>query len=146
MDVQDEEGHESRCVFRNILYTCRRRSESEFREANSKRKGIIYNGLSKDTNSLTAHKKCNLEYKSSDHIKRHSKRSAASANDSQWNGGAIKHTRRSHSAIPFDFKSDFIFCGIACYVKTDDRHPNTHSKKKGMLSQTAGRRNGKKSV
>ena len=34
MDVQDEEGHESRCVFRNILQTCRRRSDSGFREVN----------------------------------------------------------------------------------------------------------------
>ena len=32
MDVQDEERHESRCVFRKILYTCRRRRDSEFRE------------------------------------------------------------------------------------------------------------------
>ena len=36
---------------------------------------------------------------------------------------------RSHSAIPFDFKSDCIFCGVACDVKTDDKHPTRRSKK-----------------
>ena len=34
MDAHDEERHESRCVFRDILHTCRRRSDSEFREIN----------------------------------------------------------------------------------------------------------------
>ena len=48
--------------------------------------------------------------------------------------------------MPFDFKSDCIFCGIACDIKTDDRHPNRRSKKKGMLSQTADKGKGKKSV
>ena len=32
MDVQ--EGHESKCVFKNILHTCRGRSDSEFRQVN----------------------------------------------------------------------------------------------------------------
>ena len=81
MDVQDEEGHESRCVFRNILHACRRRSDSEFREikveslkeASRKRKDNFYNRLSKDTSTLTAHEKCNLEYKSSEHIRCHLK-------------------------------------------------------------------------
>ena len=136
MDMQDEEGHECRCVFRNILHTCKRKSDSEFRdvnleslkEASRKRKDNFYNTLSKDTSTLTAHEKCNLECKFSDHIRRHLKRYAASANEGQWSGGAIKRTRRSHSAIPFDFKSDCIFCGIACDVKVDDRHPNRRSK------------------
>ena len=50
MDVQ--EGHESKCVFKNILHTCRGRSNSEFRqvnveslkEASIKRKDNFYNG------------------------------------------------------------------------------------------------------
>ena len=50
MDVQ--EGHESKCVFKNILHTCRGRSDSEFRqvnveslkEASRKRKDNFYNG------------------------------------------------------------------------------------------------------
>ena len=79
MDVQEEEGHESRYVFRNILYACRKRSSSEFREVNveclkeasRKREDNFYNGLSKDTSTLTAHEKRILEYKSSDHIRRH---------------------------------------------------------------------------
>ena len=57
----------------------------------------------------------------------------------------IKCTSWSHSAMPFDFKSDCIFCGIACDIKIDDRHPNRRSKKKGMLSQT-DKGKGKKSV
>ena len=133
--MHDEEGHESRCVFRGILHTCRRRSDSEFRETNvgslkevsRKRKDNFYNRLSKDSSTLTAHEKCNLEYKSSDHIRRHLKRSAASANEGQWSSVAIKHTRQLHSAILFDLKSDCIFCGIAIDVKTDDRHPNQRS-------------------
>ena len=80
--MHDEEGHESRCVFRGILHTCRRRSDSEFRETNvgslkevsRKCKDNFYNRLSKDSSTLTAHEKCNLEYKSSDHIRRHLKR------------------------------------------------------------------------
>ena len=154
MDAHDEERHESRCVFRDILHTCRRRSDSEFREINveslkearKKRKDNFYNRLSKDTSTVTAHEKCNLKYKSSDHIRRHLMRSAASANEGRWSGGAIKRTRQSHSAIPFDFKSDCIFCGITCDVKTDDRHPNRCSKKKGMLLRRADRGKGKKSV
>ena len=147
--MQDEERHEFRCVLRNILHTCRRRSDSEFREVNMnilkeasrKREDNFYNGLSKDTSTLTTHEK----YKSSDHIGRHLKQSAASANKDQWSGGAIKHTRWSHSAIHFDFKSDCIFCGIACDVKKDDRHPNRCSKNKGILSLIADRGKGKKS-
>ena len=62
MDVQEEEGHESRYVFRNILYACRKRTSSEFREVNveclkeasRKREDNFYNGLSKDTSTLTA--------------------------------------------------------------------------------------------
>ena len=116
MDAYDEKRLESRCVFRDILHTCSRRSHSEFREINveslkkasRKRKENFYNRLSKDTGTLTAHEKCNLEYKSLDHIRRYLKRSSASANEGQWSGGAIKCTRRSHSAMPFDFKSDCI--------------------------------------
>ena len=70
MDVQDEEEHESGCVFRNILHTCRRRSDSQFREVNleslkearRKRKDSIYNGLLKDTSTLTTHEKFNIIY------------------------------------------------------------------------------------
>ena len=141
-------------MFRDIFHTCRKRSDSEFREINvdslkeasRKRKDNFYNRLSKDTSTLTAHEKCNLENKYLDHIRHHLKQSVASANEGQWSGGAIKCTRQSHSAIPFDFKSDCIFCGIACDVKTDDRHPNQDSEKKGMLSWTADRGKGKKSV
>ena len=154
MDAHDEERHESRCMLRDILHAQRRRSDSEFREINvesfkeasRKRKENFYNRLSKDVRTLTAHEMCNLGYKSSYHIRRHLKRSAASANKGQWSGGAIKRTRRSHSAIPFDFKSDCIFCSIACDVKTDDRHPNRRSKRKAILSRTADRGKGKKSV
>ena len=63
--------------------------------------------------------------------------------------GVVEHfkcTSWSHSAMPFDFKSDCIFCGIACDIKTDDKHPNRRSKKKGMLSQTVDKGKGKKSV
>ena len=125
MDVQNEEGHESRCVFRNILHKCRRRNDSEFREPNvenfneasRKIKDKFYDGLSKDTSTLIAHEKHNLEYKSSDHIRHHLKRFA---NEGPWSVGAIKCTRWSFSAINFDFKSDCIFCGIACDDKTND--------------------------
>ena len=34
MDAHDEERHESRCMFRGTLDTCRRRINSEFREIN----------------------------------------------------------------------------------------------------------------
>lgn len=34
------------------------------KEAGRKRKDSFYNGLSKDTSTLTAHEKCNLEHKS----------------------------------------------------------------------------------
>ena len=88
------------------------------KETSRKHKDNFYNRLSKDTSTLTAHETCNLEYNFLDHIRRHLKQSAASANERQWSGGAIKHARRSHSAIPFDFKSGRIFCGIACDVKT----------------------------
>ena len=79
MDVQDEEGHKSRCVFRSMLNTCWRKSDLEFREVNKeslkeasrKRKDKFYSGLSKDTSTLTAHKECNLEYKFSNHIRHH---------------------------------------------------------------------------
>ena len=107
MNVQDEERYESRCVFRNILHTCRRRRDSEFRETNvrslkeatGKHKDNFCNGLLKDTSKLTAHEKYNLKYKSSDHIRWHLKRSLASANKYHWSSVAIKCTRRSHSAI-----------------------------------------------
>ena len=77
MDVQDEEEHESGCVLRNILHTCRKRSDSQFREVNleslkearRKCKDNFDNRLLKDTGTLTAHEKFNLEYKSSDHIR-----------------------------------------------------------------------------
>ena len=72
MDVQDEEGHKSKYLIRNILHTCRRRSDQHFRELNveslkeagRKRKENFYNRLSKDTSTLSAHEMCNLEYKS----------------------------------------------------------------------------------
>ena len=145
MDMQDEEENQSRCLFRNILHKCRRRSDSGFKEVNvqslkeasRKREDNFYNRLSKDTSTLTAHEKCDLDYKFSDHIRRHLKRSAASANEGQWSGETIKRTWWSHSAIPLNFKSDCIFCGIVCDVKTDDRLPNRCSKKKGILSRTA---------
>ena len=154
MDVQGEEENQSSCLFRNILHTCRRRSDSGFKEVNveslkeasRKRKDNFYNGLSNDTSTLTAHEKCDLDYKFSDHIRRHLTRSAASANEGQWSGETIKRTWWSHSAIPFNFKLDCIFCGIACDVKTDDRRPNRRSKKKGMLSRTADRGKEKNSV
>ena len=150
----NEEGHESRFVFRNILHTCRRRSDSEFREVNveslkeasRKHKDNFYNGLLKDTATLTTHEECNLEYKSSDHIRRLLTQSAASANKSQWSGGAIIRTRWSRSAIPFDFKSDCIFSGIACDVKTNDSYPNWCLKRKVMLSQTANKEKEKESA
>ena len=55
MDAHDKERHESRGVFRDTLHTCRRRSDSEFREINveslkeiSRRcKDNFYNTLSK---------------------------------------------------------------------------------------------------
>ena len=62
MDVHDEERHESIGVFRYILNTCRRRSDSEFREikmeslkASRKRKDNFYKRLSKGTRTLTIH-------------------------------------------------------------------------------------------
>ena len=131
------------------LHTYRKRSDSKFKgvnveslkEACRKHKDNFYNGLSKDATTLTAHEKCNLEYKYLDHIRRHLKQSPASANEGQWSGGAIKRTRRSYSAIPFHFKSDCIFYGITCDVKTDDRHPNQ------WYANTDNReRKGKKSV
>ena len=56
MDVRDEEWHESRFVFRDILHTCRRRNDSEFtevnvetlKEASRKCKDNFYKGLSKE--------------------------------------------------------------------------------------------------
>ena len=70
------------CLFRYMTWYLAR-SDSEFREVNAeslkeasrKRKGNVYNGLLKDTDTLTAHEKCNLEYKSSDHIRSHLKQS-----------------------------------------------------------------------
>ena len=72
-----------------------------------------------------------LLYKFLDHIKDHLNRSATSANEGQWSGAAIKSTRRLRSTIPFDFKSGSIFCGIACDVNTDDKHPISAQKRKG---------------
>ena len=154
MNAQNEEEHESRYVLRNILHTSKKRSDSEFwkvnveslKEAGRKYKDNFFNGLVKNISTLTAREKCNLEYKSSDHIRRHLKRSATSASKGQWSGGAIKRTRQSQSAMSFDFRSDCIFCIIACDVKTDDRQPNRPSREKGMLSRTADREEVKKSV
>ena len=84
------------------------------KEASKKCKDNFYNRLSKDTSTLTAHEKCNFEYKSSDLTSRHLKQFAASAYEGWWRGGAIKRTKRPQSLIPFQFKSDCIFCGIAC--------------------------------
>ena len=115
-------------------------------EAGRKHKDNVCNGQLKDTATLTTHEECNLEYKSSDHIRRLLTQSAASSNKIQWSGGAIIRTRWSHSAIPFDFKSDCIFSGIACDVKADDSYPSWCLKRKVMLSQTANKEKGKKSV
>ena len=140
-------------MFRGILHTC----DSEFREINveslkeasRKRKNNFYNRLPKDSSTLTTHEKCNLEYKSSDHIRSHLKRSAASANEGQWRSVAIKRTRQLHSAILFDLKSDCIFCGIACDVKTDDRTLISAHKRKGCYHgkpiEEKGRSQSKKS-
>ena len=66
------------CVQEHFTYF--RRSDSELevnaeslKEASRKCKDNFYIGLSKDTSTLTAHEKCNLEYKSSDHIRRYLK-------------------------------------------------------------------------
>ena len=91
MDVHDEERHESIGVFRYILNTCRRISDSEFREikveslkeASRRRKDNFYKRLSKGTRTLTVHENCNLEYKSSDHI-------TSSAYEGQWSSGAYQ--------------------------------------------------------
>ena len=112
-------------------------------EASRKHKDNVCNGQLKDTATLTTHEECNLEYKSSDHIRRLLTQSAASSNKIQWSGGVIICTRWSHSAIPFDFKSDCIFSGIACDVKADDSYSSWCLKRKVMLSQTANKEKGK---
>lgn len=88
---------------------------------------------------VKCHKNCVSTYTSTEHLRRHRKREAD--NSATDNREPPKSRRRSGAPL-FDFKKHCLFCGDACEVERDRKHPNRW--RNSVLCRTAQANPGKK--